>query len=264
MAEIRLQMLLRKDTPSLLDHWSFKGADVWLNCNLYQLSNPLSRSSFPSFFFPPSFPLLLRRGPLEKVRHPGPLPGRYQPLGDRHRGVPDAEAQPVTQRRLRLCQAEKVEHFSKLQLHGPAPGLWADAGPQQPLRQPLVLPDTRPALLHHPDQSQCVSTGHAGVHMKIKGRGRLSHPKGRGGVVTMVTSGCTEGKQPVLMNVLASGGSLSKSLATEQLWRERGGHRCHVKGNGEILNREGTLTGGFTMASSSELIEIEEKAQLVL
>lgn len=53
--------------------------------------------------------------------------------------------------------------------------------------------------------------------MKIKGKGRLSHPKGRSGVVTMVTSGCTGGKQPVLMNVLASRGSLSESLATEQL-----------------------------------------------
>lgn len=70
-----------------------------------------------------SLPLLLRRGTLEKVRHPGALPGRDQPLGDRHRGLPDAEAQPVAQRRLRLCQAEKVEHFPQLQLHGPAPGL---------------------------------------------------------------------------------------------------------------------------------------------
>lgn len=66
----------------------------------------------------------------------------------------------------------------------------------------------------------------------------------------MVTSGCTGGKQPVLMNVLASQGGSSKSLATEQRWRDGEGHRCHGKEEGELRDR-------FMMASSSELIEIE-------
>lgn len=100
--------------------------------------------------------------------HLGALPSRHQSLGHRHGGVPDAEAQPVAQRRLRFRQAQEVQHLAQLQLHGAALGLREDTGAQQPLRQPLAQ---RPALLHHADQSQHVPAGHAGVHMKAS-RGR--------------------------------------------------------------------------------------------
>ncbi len=55
--------------------------------------------------------------------HLGALPSRHQSLGHRHGGVPDAEAQPVAQRRLRLRQAQEIQHLAQLQLHGAAFGL---------------------------------------------------------------------------------------------------------------------------------------------
>ena len=113
-----------------------------------------------------------RRGSVEAMWHPGPLPGRHQPLGHGHRGVPDAETKPVPQRRLRLCQEEEVQHFPKLQLHGPAPGLWEDAGAEQSLWQPAAH-QRGAALLHHADQSQRLPAGHAGVDMRIGGTGAL-------------------------------------------------------------------------------------------
>lgn len=54
---------------------------------------------------------------------PGSLPGRHQPLSDGDGGLPDAEAQPVHERRLRHRQDEKVQHLTQLQLHGSAPRL---------------------------------------------------------------------------------------------------------------------------------------------
>lgn len=64
----------------------------------------------------------------QKVWYPGTLSGRYQPFGDGHCGLPDAEAELVSQWRLWLCQAQKIQHLTKLQLHGAASGLWEDIG----------------------------------------------------------------------------------------------------------------------------------------
>lgn len=54
---------------------------------------------------------------------PCALPCRDQPLRHSDRGLPDAEAQPVHERRLRHRQDEEIEHLTQLQLHGPAVGL---------------------------------------------------------------------------------------------------------------------------------------------
>lgn len=102
--------------------------------------------------------------------HLGALPSRHQSLGHRHGGVPDAEAQPVAERRLRLRQAQEVQHLAQLQLHGPTLGLREDTRAQQPLRQPLAQ---RPALLHYANQSQHVPARHAGVHMKASRESRV-------------------------------------------------------------------------------------------
>lgn len=66
---------------------------------------------------------MYRRSPRSEVRRPGALPCRYQPLRHGDRGLPDAEAQPVHERRLRHSQDEKIKHLAQLQLHGPAVGL---------------------------------------------------------------------------------------------------------------------------------------------
>ncbi len=110
------------------------------------------------------FPLI-RWSSRPEVRRPGPLPGWHQSLSDSDGGLPDAEAQSVHERRLRHRQDEKVQHLAQLQLHGPAPGLWAHAGPEEPMRQPHC--STEPAaLLHHPNQSQCLPAGPPGVHVR--------------------------------------------------------------------------------------------------
>lgn len=59
----------------------------------------------------------------EEDRSSCPLPGRCEPLRNGHRGVPHAETELVIERRVRLCQAEKIEHFTEFQLHGPVAGL---------------------------------------------------------------------------------------------------------------------------------------------
>lgn len=118
--------------------------------------------SFPLHLF---LTLSYRWGSIQAVWHPGPLPGWHQPLCHGHCGLPDAETQPLPQRRVWLCQEEEVQHFPKLQLHGPALGLWEDAGPAKPVWQPFHQQGA--AVLHHADQSQRLPAGHAGVNMRM-------------------------------------------------------------------------------------------------
>lgn len=96
---------------------------------------------------------------------PGPLPRRHQPLGDGNSGLPHAEAQPLHERRLRHCQTEEVKHLTELQLHGPAPGLWAHSGPEEPVWQPHGGTQSA-TLLHHPNEPQRLPAGPLRVHVR--------------------------------------------------------------------------------------------------
>lgn len=125
-------------------------------------------------------------------------------------------------------------------------GRWASTAPATTTRPPQHMTSSS-----SPPQpiTMCFNWTRWSPHENWRGSCPLFEGRCQGGGITMVTSGCTAGEQPVLMNVFASWGSLSESLATEQRWRERGGHICHVKGEGKFvffLTQRGELTDGFT------------------
>ena len=129
----------------------------------------------------PPFSLPTRWSSRTEVWRPRPLPGWHQSLGDSNSGLPDAKAQPVHERRLRHRQDEEVQHLAQLQLHGPAPGLWAHAGPEEPVRQPHSAAEPA-ALLHHPDQPQRLPAGPPGVHV----RSAVATPVLAGGIMGLL------------------------------------------------------------------------------
>lgn len=99
------------------------------------------------------------------MRRPRSLPRRYQPLRNGDGCLPHAEAQPVHERRVRHRQDEKIKHLAQFQLHGPASGLRAHAGPQKPVRQSRADSVSTP-VLHHADQPQRLSVGPSRVHVR--------------------------------------------------------------------------------------------------